>query len=145
MLSRMYVKILIALLSMVLGHSFAPRHETVTRWKVFTGSSDSNITPFVSERFVHNQQTSKPWVALATALAASLPLQVLAVVDEAEVAELPPPYVPVIFAFAMIGGVGWLTSSLGNVMDEEASLGLQSGARAKKERERSSSSYFKKK
>jgi hypothetical protein len=62
-----------------------------------------------------------------------------------EVGDLPPPYIPVIFSLVLVAGVGWLTSSLGNVMDEEAQLGLQSGARAKKERERSSSSYFKKK
>jgi hypothetical protein len=76
----------------------------------------------------------------------TFPVQALAAVGgDFEVAELPPPYIPVIFALALVVGVGWLTSTLGNVMDEEASLGLQSGARAKKERERSSSSYFKKK
>eukprot|EP00547_Thalassionema_nitzschioides_P014289 CAMPEP_0194235648 /NCGR_PEP_ID=MMETSP0158-20130606/3084_1 /TAXON_ID=33649 /ORGANISM="Thalassionema nitzschioides, Strain L26-B" /LENGTH=127 /DNA_ID=CAMNT_0038969167 /DNA_START=41 /DNA_END=424 /DNA_ORIENTATION=- len=65
-------------------------------------------------------------------------------VDNLEVAELPPPYVPVAFGILVLGGVGWLTSSLGNVMDEEALLGMQSGARAKKEMERGKSSYFKK-
>ncbi|KAL7547383.1 hypothetical protein ACHAWF_010697 [Thalassiosira exigua] len=65
-------------------------------------------------------------------------------VDDLELAELPPVYVPILFAIGVLGGVGVLTASLGNVMDEEASLGLQSGARAKKERERSRSSYFKK-
>jgi len=64
--------------------------------------------------------------------------------DVAEYAELPPPYVPVAFAMVLLVGVGVLTSSLGNVMQEEAELGLQSGARAKKEMERSRSSYFKK-
>lgn len=62
-----------------------------------------------------------------------------------EVVDLPPPYVPALFGVALLGGVGLLTGSLGNVMDEEASLGMQSGARAKKEIERSRSSYFKKK
>jgi len=38
-----------------------------------------------------------------------------------------------------------LTGSLGDVIDEESQLGMQSGARAKKEMERSRSSYFKKK
>lgn len=52
-------------------------------------------------------------------------------------------YVPAIFGVVLLAGVGVLTSSLGNVMDEEASLGLQSGARAKKEIDRSRSSYFK--
>lgn len=65
--------------------------------------------------------------------------------DAAELAELPPPYVPVLVGLGLLVGVGVLTSSLGNVMDEEASLGMQSGARAKKEIERSRSSYFKKK
>lgn len=72
------------------------------------------------------------------------PLSALAAAEDLEVAELPPVYVPVIFAIAILGGVGVLTASLGNVMDEEASLGLQSGARAKKERDRTRSSYFKK-
>jgi hypothetical protein len=63
--------------------------------------------------------------------------------DEMEnYAELPPPYIPAIFGVVLLAGVGILTSSLGDVMDEEASLGLQSGARAKKEIERSRSSYF---
>ena len=61
----------------------------------------------------------------------------------AELAELPPPYIPVIFGLGLLAGVGLLTSSLGNVMDEEASLGLQSGAKAKKEMERGRSSFFK--
>ena len=63
--------------------------------------------------------------------------------DEYELAELPPVYVPVLFGLVLIVGVGVLTASLGDVIDEEASLGLQSGARAKKEIERSRSSYFK--
>jgi hypothetical protein len=65
--------------------------------------------------------------------------------DGIEMAELPAPYVPVLFGLGLLVGVGVLTGSLGDVMDEEASLGLQSGARAKKDIERSRSSYFKKK
>ena len=65
--------------------------------------------------------------------------------EEIEMAELPPPWVPAIFAVVLLVGVGVLTGSLGNVIDEEAQLGMQSGARARKEIERSKSSYFKKK
>lgn len=65
-------------------------------------------------------------------------------VDEVEIAELPPPYVPILVAFGLFIGVGLLTQSLGDVMGEEAALGDLSGARAKKEMERSRSSYFKK-
>lgn len=65
--------------------------------------------------------------------------------DEMEISELPPVWVPIIFAVIIIGGVGLLTASLGDVYTEEASLGLMSGAKAKKEKERSRSSYFKNK
>uniref|UniRef100_A0A7R9ZRN9 Dolichol phosphate-mannose biosynthesis regulatory protein n=1 Tax=Craspedostauros australis TaxID=1486917 RepID=A0A7R9ZRN9_9STRA len=64
--------------------------------------------------------------------------------EDYEVAELPPVWVPAVFALVLLVGVGLLTGSLGNVIDEESMLGLQSGARAKKEIERSRSSYFKK-
>lgn len=84
---------------------------------------------------------SKVFVAAVTAF---LPVGAAMAVDELEIAELPPPYVPALFGVVLLAGVGLLTSSLGNVMDEESSLGMQSGARAKKERERSRSSYFKK-
>jgi hypothetical protein len=84
-------------------------------------------------------------VAIAAGFMASqIIIQSAQAVEEVEVVDLPPPYVPVIVGLFLLGGVGVLTSSLGNVMDEEASLGLQSGARAKKEMERSRSSYFKK-
>ena len=75
---------------------------------------------------------------------AFLPVAAALAVEELEIAELPPPYVPALFGVLLVVGVGVLTSSLGNVMDEESSLGMQSGARAKKESERSRSSYFKK-
>jgi hypothetical protein len=65
--------------------------------------------------------------------------------DDLELAELPPPYIPVAFGIVLLVGVGLLTSSLGDIMTEESLLGLQSGAKAKKEMERSRSSYFKKK
>mmetsp|Transcript_10980 Transcript_10980/g.15405 ORF Transcript_10980/g.15405 Transcript_10980/m.15405 type:complete len:158 (-) Transcript_10980:104-577(-) len=81
-----------------------------------------------------------------TAAMASSPMVALAQVDpdDYEIAQLPPVWVPALFAVALLIGVGVLTSSLGDVMSEEASLGMQSGARAKKEMERSRSSYFKK-
>ena len=123
-------------------------------------------------------------VGIATGLC-SFVFRGMAASEDVEFAELPPPYVPAIFAVVLLAGVGLLTASLGDVLDEgeclfqnsrfddmlrvmylllwmmsvnlfalivvpffenqtEASLGLQSGARAKKEIERSKSSYFKK-
>mmetsp|Transcript_5684 Transcript_5684/g.7471 ORF Transcript_5684/g.7471 Transcript_5684/m.7471 type:complete len:172 (+) Transcript_5684:130-645(+) len=87
-------------------------------------------------------------LALLTVVVSStvgvLPALAAAEDEVQQFAALPPPYVPALFGVGLIVGVGLLTGSLGNVMDEEASLGLQSGARAKKEIERSRSSYFKK-
>jgi len=37
---------------------------------------------------------------------------------EIEIMELPPPYVPVIFAFVCLGGVAALTGSLGDIISE---------------------------
>ena len=45
---------------------------------------------------------------------------VLATETDMELTELPPPYVPALFGVALLIGVGVLTGSLGNVMDEEA-------------------------
>ena len=64
---------------------------------------------------------------------------------DAEIGDLPAPWTALVFAVAILGGVGLLTGSLGDVYFEEASLGMQSGAQAKRERERSRASYFKKK
>ena len=40
----------------------------------------------------------------------------VAMADDVEIAELPPPYVPVAVAVVLLGGVGVLTSSLGDVL-----------------------------
>ncbi len=69
----------------------------------------------------------------------------MAVSDDggAELADLPPAWVPAMFAVALPVVVGLLTGSLDSVMDKEASLGLQSGTRARKKMNRSRASYFK--
>lgn len=61
------------------------------------------------------------------------------------VEDLPPPYIPVIFSLLLIAGVGVLTSSLGDVVGDEAQLGDRSGARAKKELEKGRSSFLRQK
>jgi len=87
--------------------------------------------------------------AAAVAVAAPPLVAMAAAIEDAsgdvEFADLPPPYVPVVFGLVLLVGVGLLTGSLGNVIEEESMLGMQSGARAKKEMERSRSSYFRKK
>jgi hypothetical protein len=44
--------------------------------------------------------------------------------EEIEMAELPPPWVPAVFAVVLLIGVGVLTGSLGNVMDEGTHMQL---------------------
>jgi hypothetical protein len=63
----------------------------------------------------------KPISKAVTRTIATIPLifpSIASAVDDYEVAELPPVYVPVLFAIVVIGGVGVLTASLGDVMDE---------------------------
>ncbi len=59
---------------------------------------------------------------LATASLASFSFMNMAAAaaDDVEIAELPPVYVPILFAIGVLGGVGVLTASLGDVMDEGA-------------------------
>eukprot|EP00588_Corethron_pennatum_P029033 CAMPEP_0194318120 /NCGR_PEP_ID=MMETSP0171-20130528/14763_1 /TAXON_ID=218684 /ORGANISM="Corethron pennatum, Strain L29A3" /LENGTH=134 /DNA_ID=CAMNT_0039074931 /DNA_START=37 /DNA_END=441 /DNA_ORIENTATION=+ len=99
------------------------------------------FNPFRSIPVVPRHATAVASFALFTTC---VPLVALADEVEIEIMELPPPYVPVIFAFVCLGGVAALTGSLGDIISEEATLGERSGARAKKEMERTRSSYFKK-
>eukprot|EP00554_Chaetoceros_debilis_P015106 CAMPEP_0194119234 /NCGR_PEP_ID=MMETSP0150-20130528/38516_1 /TAXON_ID=122233 /ORGANISM="Chaetoceros debilis, Strain MM31A-1" /LENGTH=136 /DNA_ID=CAMNT_0038810867 /DNA_START=50 /DNA_END=460 /DNA_ORIENTATION=- len=101
--------------------------------------NDQSITKALSS-------TSATLSAAAIGVMTSNPSTAVAyeTMEDLEIAELPPVWVPILFAIVIIGGVGLLTFSLGDVMNEEASLGLMSGAKAKKEKERSRSSYFKK-
>jgi hypothetical protein len=112
-----------------------------------SGDSTTKMLPRTHPWISSAAKRAAPIAASTLAMWASAASAALAAAsDEAvELAELPPPYIPAIFAVVLLGGVGWFTASLGNVMDEEASLGLQSGAKAKKDMERSRSSYFKKK
>lgn len=49
-------------------------------------------------------------------------------------AELPNPIIPVIFTLVLIIGIGILTSSLGDVVGEEAMTGDRAGYKAQKVR-----------
>jgi hypothetical protein len=70
-----------------------------------------------------NESCTQPIVGSAVASSlATIPLllypTIASAADDYEVAELPPVYVPILFAIGIIGGVGVLTASLGDVMDE---------------------------
>lgn len=106
---------------------------------LLTGCTYAFSPPLVSAA-AFSSSTSLPPIDNILATSSNLLLS-----SEVEVAELPSPYVPVLFGLGLLAGVGLLTGSLGDVLDEEASLGLQSGARARKEIQRSRSSYFKNK
>ena len=57
---------------------------------------------------------------------AAVPAAALAAVEDGvELAELPPPIVPIIFAIGLIVGVGLLTSSLGDVYSEGTNTKLE--------------------
>ena len=79
----------------------------------------------------------------ALAFGSMNPLLARAAEEAVEYAELPKPYIPIVFALVLLVGIGVLTGSLGDVIADEALLGDRSGARAKKESERSRRSFFK--
>lgn len=111
-----------------------------------TAHRTSQVDNTIEQTLTQKSVPASQWLPLGiTAIATSLSFVPMALaVEDPELAELPPPYIPILVAVVLLGGVGLLTNSLGDVMAEEASLGNLSGAKAKKEMERSRSSYFKK-
>ena len=113
-------------------------------------ASPSFFFPSSASSFKSNNEEKTLKIGSHASMAGAVSAMLLPVVaayaetDAAEISELPPPYVPVVVAVVLLGGVGLLTNSLGDVLADEASLGERSGARAKKEMDRSRSSYFKK-
>jgi hypothetical protein len=105
-----------------------------------SSADDGNESASLASR---SSAASVAAAGLASALFAFVPTA-MAVTEEIEMAELPPPFIPVLFSIGLLVGVAVLTGTLGDVIDQEAMLGMQSGARAKKDIERSRSSYFKK-
>jgi hypothetical protein len=53
-----------------------------------------------------------------------IPLESINVEDAVEIADLPPPYVPLLIAALILVGVGLLTGSLGDVYSEGKEMGL---------------------
>eukprot|EP00553_Chaetoceros_curvisetus_P013235 CAMPEP_0204642642 /NCGR_PEP_ID=MMETSP0717-20131115/51630_1 /ASSEMBLY_ACC=CAM_ASM_000666 /TAXON_ID=230516 /ORGANISM="Chaetoceros curvisetus" /LENGTH=134 /DNA_ID=CAMNT_0051663421 /DNA_START=39 /DNA_END=443 /DNA_ORIENTATION=+ len=125
---KMRAAILLALLSASTIHAFSMVPKSSSSMPSINSASITTAAATATTAILSNP-------AIATAYET---------MDDVEIAELPPVWVPIVFAIGIIGGVGVLTASLGDVMNEEASLGLMSGAKAKKEKERSRSSYFKK-
>ena len=74
-----------------------------------------------------------PAASLAVSAAAGPQLLIAASMDASS---LPPPYIPVAFALAVLVGVSVLQASLGDVYAEEADLGISSGINARKVRQR---------
>ena len=69
------------------------------------------------------KQNTKPMVALSglmsgLSVATSNALAVTSDLPEGELVDLPPPFVPVLLAVVILGGVGVLTSSLGDVISD---------------------------
>lgn len=134
----MKVILLAALCLLSQAFAFAPP-------KFNTQTSLNEFSPFSKNGELDVEDGTNKFASMAAGFSTGLVGYVAKALadDDYEIAELPPPYIPVLFGLVLVAGVGVLTFSLGDVMDQEALLGLQSGARAKKEIERSRSSYFK--
>ena len=85
------------------------------------GSHERVVSPSKQPFAVEVEHGSKRRIrsALLTGLTGAIATSPLvAMADDYEIAELPPPYVPVAVAVVLLGGVGVLTSSLGDVLAE---------------------------
>lgn len=77
------------------------------------------LTSAGSSTVVGNNDLKQSLIAGCITFLTTTPLSAFAEsVDDLEIVDLPPPYVPILFAIGVLGGVGVLTASLGNVMDE---------------------------
>lgn len=77
------------------------------------------LTSSGSSKVVGNNNLKQALLAGCITFLTTTPLSAFAEsADDLEVVDLPPPYVPILFAMGVLGGVGVLTASLGNVMDE---------------------------
>lgn len=112
---------LISLLS-ILYHAvaFVPTSRMFPRT---SGSFFVTYHRFASQRESSKEPTARDIthdlkVAAAASLGAFFQVGAVLAAEELEIAELPPPYVPVLFGVLLIAGVGVLTSSLGDVYTE---------------------------
>ena len=119
-------------------HYVSLRHSTNSKLTTATNASANNeifrSTSTTSAHQQNNKSVQKSAkhgtfntfaTASAKATALILPLFSPSVVhsieesmDDIEIAELPPVWVPIVFAIVILGGVGLLTSSLGDVYSE---------------------------
>lgn len=77
------------------------------------------LTSAGSSKVVGNNNLKQALLAGCITFLTTTPLSAFAEsADDLEIVDLPPPYVPILFAIGVLGGVGVLTASLGNVMDE---------------------------
>ena len=85
-----------------------------TSFQTVMAAKDDHVTQMVGER---RGFLASSVAGIITGIGAFVS-RGMAATDEYEIAELPPPYVPALFAVALLAGVGLLTGSLGDVMDE---------------------------
>jgi len=85
-------------------------------------SNKEELSGIISQNDDKKKNLRQLLIAGCTAFATTCtPLSAFAT-DELEIESLPPVYVPILFAIGVLGGVGVLTASLGNVMDEGVSV-----------------------
>jgi len=85
-------------------------------------ANEEELTGIISKNDDKKKTLRQSLIAGCTAFATTCtPLSAFAT-EELEIESLPPVYVPILFAIGVLGGVGVLTASLGNVMDEGMSI-----------------------
>eukprot|EP00549_Striatella_unipunctata_P025093 CAMPEP_0118705508 /NCGR_PEP_ID=MMETSP0800-20121206/19906_1 /TAXON_ID=210618 ORGANISM="Striatella unipunctata, Strain CCMP2910" /NCGR_SAMPLE_ID=MMETSP0800 /ASSEMBLY_ACC=CAM_ASM_000638 /LENGTH=146 /DNA_ID=CAMNT_0006607669 /DNA_START=26 /DNA_END=466 /DNA_ORIENTATION=+ len=146
MMMRVQYSLVFLLLGLAVAVGFAPETRVHRNQAFNVAQKVPQIQATFEDSELTKLQPQAVGVAVVLAnLFTSASAAIAASTDDYEVSDLPPPIFPVLFAIGLLGGAGFLTASLGDVYGAEASLGFQSGARARRESERKNSSFFKKK
>ena len=123
--------ILLLVLSLQNGHGFANPSRTgkSSVQRSLFASPLSNASPEIERSAPVNANAPMrhlPSTSLVGFMMGVFGLVGQAVAEDYELEALPPPYIPALFGVVLLAGVGVLTSSLGNVMDEGESRAMHS-------------------
>jgi hypothetical protein len=120
------VALSLALLGLVAGFATVSTRQLSARRCHVAKPLSALFPAWLDEHTTKSKITTKvpTMVGLATGLIAFTSVALAG--EEVEIADLPPPWVPAVFAVVLLLGVGALTGSLGNVIDEGKSKLLAS-------------------
>eukprot|EP00540_Astrosyne_radiata_P022222 CAMPEP_0116822496 /NCGR_PEP_ID=MMETSP0418-20121206/301_1 /TAXON_ID=1158023 /ORGANISM="Astrosyne radiata, Strain 13vi08-1A" /LENGTH=135 /DNA_ID=CAMNT_0004450617 /DNA_START=20 /DNA_END=427 /DNA_ORIENTATION=+ len=105
----------------------------------------SSRKALLPEKWEIHETPSLPKQLAAGSLVAAFWAPLIALADDVETVDLPPPWIIGCFGILVFGGIGASGMMMKEAVDGEAALPNMSGIKARKAQERATSSFFKKK